>query len=66
MRNSRWRWLGIAMPVAMTASVMGTANHYVVDWVIGCAIAAACFAAAWWWQRRTARPPATRQPSSSV
>jgi hypothetical protein len=65
LRASRWRWLGLAMPVAMTASVMGTANHYVVDWVIGCAIAAACFAAAWWWQKRTARPPAPRQPSSS-
>jgi hypothetical protein len=65
MGNSRWRWLGLAMPVAMTASVMGTANHYVVDWVVGCAIAAACFVAAWWWQRRTARPPAPRQPSSS-
>jgi len=65
MSTSRWRWLGLAMPVAMTASVMGTANHYVVDWVVGCAIAAACFAAAWWWQRRTARPPAARQPSPS-
>ena len=65
LRNSRWRWLGLAMPVAMTASVMGTANHFVVDWVIGCAITAVCFAAAWWWQGRIARPPATRQPSSS-
>jgi hypothetical protein len=52
VRTSRWRWLGVAMPVAMTASVMGTANHYVLDWVIGCAIAAACFVAAWMWDRR--------------
>lgn len=52
MGTSRWRWLGLAMPVAMAASVMGTANHYVLDWVIGCAIAAACFVIAWMWERR--------------
>jgi hypothetical protein len=52
MGTSRWRWLGLAMPVAMAASVMGTANHYVLDWVIGCAIASACFFAAWMWERR--------------
>jgi len=40
------------MPVAMTASVMTTANHYMVDWVIGCAIAASSFMAAWMWDRR--------------
>ncbi len=52
MRTSRWRWLALAMPVAMVASVMGTANHYVLDWVIGCAIAAASFVAAWMWENR--------------
>lgn len=66
MGTSRWRWLGLAMPVAMTASVMGTANHYVVDWVVGCAIAAGSFMAAWMWQRRTARPPASPNPSSTA
>jgi len=62
MRTSRWRWLGLAMPVAMTASVMGTANHYVLDWVIGCTIAAACFAAAWMWDRRGSSPSASPNP----
>jgi len=66
MRTSRWRWLGLAMPVAMTASVMGTANHYVVDWVIGCVIAAACFVAAWMWERRVSSPPASLNPLSTA
>jgi hypothetical protein len=55
MGASRWRWLGLAMPVAMAASVMGTANHYVLDWVIGCAIAAASFWIASLWQQRRER-----------
>lgn len=52
MGTSRWRWLGLAMPVAMMASVTATANHYMIDWVIGCAIAASSFMAAWMWDRR--------------
>ena len=66
MRTSRWRWLGLAMPVAMAASVMGTANHYVVDWVIGCAIAAACFVIAWMWERRDRLPSASPESSSAA
>jgi len=62
MRTSRWRWLGLAMPVAMTASVMGTANHYVLDWVIGCSIAGACFVAAWMWDSRVSSPSASPNP----
>jgi len=62
VRPSRWRWLGLAMPVAMTASVMGTANHFVLDWVIGCTIAAACFVAAWMWDRRASSPSASPNP----
>ena len=65
MSASRWRWLGLAMPVAMTAAVMGTANHFVLDWVIGCAIAAACFVAAWMWDERVNRPSALPSPSST-
>jgi len=66
MRTSRWRWLGLAMPVAMAASVMGTANHYVLDWVIGCAIAAACFVIAWMWERRGRLPSASPEPPSTA
>jgi len=56
MGSTRWRWLVLVVPVAMALSVMGTGNHYVLDWVIGCAIAVASLAAAWrweeWWQGR--------------
>ncbi len=55
MDRSRWRWLGPAMPVAMTVSVMGTANHYMLDWLIGCAIAAVSFWMALLWQERRER-----------
>jgi len=66
MSGSRWRWLGVAMPVAMTASVMGTANHFVLDWVIGCTIAAACFVAAWMWDRLASSRAASDDSSPIV
>ena len=52
IRAPRWRWLALAMPVAMAISVMSTANHYLLDWVIGCLIAVAAFAGALAWQKR--------------
>jgi hypothetical protein len=41
--KTRWRWLallGLAYPLAQCFAVVYTANHYVVDLVIGCAYAA--------------------------
>ncbi|HEU4424867.1 MAG TPA: phosphatase PAP2 family protein [Pilimelia sp.] len=48
------RALGVLMPVAMVAAVVLTANHYIVDAVIGAALTATCWVAVGWWQRRRA------------
>jgi membrane-associated phospholipid phosphatase len=55
--RTRWRWwaigLGAIYPLAESAAVVYTANHYVVDLVIGIAYAAAALAAVtWFWRRR--------------
>jgi len=52
MSSTRWRWLWLALPLAMAVTVMGTGNHYVLDWVTGSVIAAASFAAAQRWEER--------------
>jgi hypothetical protein len=63
MGSSRWRWLAPVIPVAMVVTVMATGNHHVLDWVIGCTIAAASFWIASLRQQRRERVEAPR-PSS--
>jgi hypothetical protein len=55
MGNSRWRWLALMLPAAMVVTVMTTGNHQVVDWVTGCAIAAASFWIGSLWRERQER-----------
>lgn len=51
------RVIGVVMPVAMTAAVVLTANHYLVDAVAGAALTtAAWFACGWWLRRRSPSP----------
>ena len=55
--RTRWRWLalgvGILYPLAESFAVVYTANHYVVDLLLGCVYAAgALFAVHWFWRRR--------------
>jgi hypothetical protein len=51
------RVIGVVMPVAMTAAVVLTANHYVVDAVAGAALTTAAWVVCGWWLRR--RSPAS-------
>ncbi|MEH1128731.1 phosphatase PAP2 family protein [Micromonospora sp. CPCC 206061] len=48
------RVIGVIMPVAMTAAVVLTANHYLVDAVAGAALTTAAWFACGWWLRRRA------------
>lgn len=54
--RTRWRWLallGLAYPLAQCFAVVYTANHYVVDLVIGFGYAAgALWGVRWFWRRR--------------
>lgn len=51
-RSRRVRALGVASPALMTFAVVATANHYVLDPVVGGAVALVGFALAWWWSTR--------------
>jgi hypothetical protein len=42
-RHPLVRAIGVAMPVAMTAAVVLTANHYIVDAVVGASLTTACW-----------------------
>lgn len=44
--------LGVLMPLAMTAAVVFTANHYIVDALAGAALTMSCWFAVRWWTRR--------------
>jgi membrane-associated phospholipid phosphatase len=55
--KTRWRWwaigIGILYPLAQSFAVVYTANHYVIDLLIGFAYAtAALVAVQWFWRRR--------------
>ncbi|GLH97061.1 phosphatase PAP2 family protein [Phytohabitans aurantiacus] len=52
------RVIGVMMPVAMTAAVVLTANHYLVDAIAGASLTTAAWFACGWWLRR--RSPAMR------
>ncbi len=54
--RSLWvRALGIAMPAAMTVAVVLTANHYILDAILGASLTTACWFAVGAWQRRQTR-----------
>jgi hypothetical protein len=58
------RAIAIGMPAAMTVAVLLTANHYLVDALIGAALTATC----WWIVNRrwaASRRPATGLPGAS-
>lgn len=44
--RARWRWLAVTYPLATTAVVLATANHYVIDVIAGAALALAAVAVA--------------------
>jgi len=54
--NTRWRWLGclaVLYPIIQSFAVVYTANHFVVDLLIGFAYAAAAFyGVRWFWRRQ--------------
>jgi hypothetical protein len=55
--KTRWRWwaigIGILYPLAQSFAAVYTANHYVVDLLLGFAYAtAALFGVRWFWRRR--------------
>jgi hypothetical protein len=55
--RSRLRWFWLAVPVtAMAFVVMATGQHYVVDWIVGIAVAAGPFLAILWVDRRLGGP----------
>jgi hypothetical protein len=43
--RSRWRWLALAHPLVMLFAIMATANHYLLDAVVGGSLVVA----AWHW-----------------
>jgi hypothetical protein len=51
-RHTLVRAIGVAMPVAMAASVVVTANHYIIDALVGALLTAACWVACGRWSRR--------------
>ena len=54
--RTRWRWLAVAAalyPLMQSFAAVYTANHYVVDLLIGFAYAtAALYGVRWFWRRR--------------
>lgn len=54
-RGKWWRWVGVAMPIAMGWAVVVTANHWVIDVVAGGAIAVGGLAIARWYRARQQR-----------
>lgn len=57
--------LGVFMPVAMFVAVVLTANHYIIDAVVGAALTTACWVAVGWWQRRRAASTTLAGPNHS-
>jgi len=58
--------LGVVMPVAMVVAVVLTANHYIVDAVVGAALTATCWAAIGRWQRRRIRATVAAPTEATV
>jgi hypothetical protein len=61
------RGVGVALPVAMNAAVVFTANHYVLDMVAGAALAlAARVVVSRWSGRRSGHLPVPARSSASA
>lgn len=41
-RHRIWRWLGVVLPVAMLLAIVLTANHYLLDAVVGGVLVVSC------------------------
>ena len=52
-----WRWLLLLYPVAMSLTLIYSAEHYLIDSIMGGVIAALAMVIGAWWDRW--RPPAT-------
>jgi membrane-associated phospholipid phosphatase len=52
LRRSKWRLVGLVLPVAMAITVTTTGNHYVLDCIVGWVVAGSAFWLALLWQRR--------------
>ena len=55
---SRWRWIGPAHAVLTMISVTDTANHWILDGVVGAAVLVPAYAAARRWNSRNLTEPA--------
>jgi hypothetical protein len=58
-RHVAVKMLGVAMPIAMVVAVVLTANHYIIDAVVGVALTTAC----WYALGRTRGPGRHRRPA---
>ncbi|MXG88695.1 phosphatase PAP2 family protein [Nocardioides flavescens] len=52
--RSPWRWLVLAYPVAMAATLVYSGEHYLVDTLAGALVAALTMVGCSWWERRQA------------
>ncbi|MEV4512809.1 phosphatase PAP2 family protein [Dactylosporangium sp. NPDC049525] len=57
--SSRWRWLWLAHPIITTLVVVGTANHYWLDGIIGAVLVGALMLAVGRTPRPAETPPLT-------
>jgi PAP2 superfamily len=56
--TSRWRWLGLAHAAITVFVVTCTANHWLLDGIVGAALLVPAYVgAAWWTRTRRERPP---------
>jgi PAP2 superfamily protein len=58
-----WRWLLLLYPVAMSLTLIYSAEHYLIDAIMGAVIAALAMVVGAVWDRR--RPPGGGQPKKS-
>ncbi len=50
--STRWRWLLLLYPIAMSTALVYFAEHYVIDAVAGAAVAGLAMIGCWLWERR--------------
>jgi len=60
----RWSWIALLYPLAMSATVLYTGDHYVVDILTGWAFAITAFALVWlrWKARAAPAAPPVAEP----
>ncbi|WP_122818548.1 phosphatase PAP2 family protein [Nocardioides pantholopis] len=63
--QTRWRWLLLAYPLAMSTALVYFAEHYVIDAVAGAAAALAAIALGTLWERRRVLPRA-EEPAAQL